>query len=146
MQATQGCSKWLRHVKTIRVVAGLIERRGQVLLDRRRKGTHLEGTWEFPGGKCEPGETDQQALRRELREELGVDTEIDPEPVASVHHAYAELTVDLILYAATITDGEPEAIDVDEIAWFDRKSLRDLNMPAADEPLVDAVLARAAAG
>ena len=125
--------------RSIRVVAALIERSGRVLLDRRRPGSHLEHRWEFPGGKCEPGETDEQALRRELREELGVDATVDGPAVASVHHAYEAFEIDLVLYPVTL-HGEPTAVDVDAIDWFERATLPNLSMPPADRPLVEAVL------
>lgn len=122
------------------MVAALIEREGQVLLDRRKKGTHLADTWEFPGGKRDAGETDEAALRRELREELGVDGEIGAR-VAEVVHAYEDFDVRLVLYEARL-GGEPRAIDVAEIRWFPREALEGLPMPPADRPLVEAVLRR----
>jgi 8-oxo-dGTP diphosphatase len=131
--------------KSIYVVAALIERDAKVLLDLRRRGSHLEGRWEFPGGKREIGETDEQALVRELREELGIETEVEGPPIAVVEHAYPELDVTLALYAVRFS-GEPIAKDVEAIGWFSFDQLRGLEMPPADVPLVDAVVARAAGG
>lgn len=127
-------------MRAIHVVAGLLEREGTVLLDRRRRGTHLEGLWEFPGGKREPGEDDHQALVRELAEELGVEVTEVLEKVAEVRHPYAEVEVTLVLYRVHWR-GEPVARDVAEVRWFPKSELRDLGMPPADGPLVDAVLA-----
>ncbi len=127
-------------MRAIHVVAGLLERDGAVLLDRRRRGTHLEGLWEFPGGKREPGEDDHQALIRELAEELAVEVTEVREKVAEVRHAYAEVEVTLVLYRVRWS-GEPVARDVAEVRWFPKPELRSLGMPPADGPLVDAVLA-----
>jgi 8-oxo-dGTP diphosphatase len=127
--------------RRIYVVAAFIEDDGKVLLDRRAKDTHLAGHWEFPGGKKEAGETDEQALRRELKEELGVASQlISPEPIASIVHAYEDFDVELVLYAAEIL-GKPEAVDVAEIGWFALSKLRSLPMPPADRPLIDRILA-----
>lgn len=126
--------------KTMRVVAAYIERDGRVLLDRRRKGSHLADHWEFPGGKCEPGETDQQALVRELREELGVDATVDPSIIAEVRHPYETFDIELILYAARF-DGDAKAVDVAAIEWFDKAALANLPMPPADVPLLEAIMA-----
>jgi 8-oxo-dGTP diphosphatase len=122
----------------VRVVAGLITRDREVLLDRRRRGSHLEGHWEFPGGKVEPGESDPDALIRELREELGVETEPLGPAVAQVVHPYDAFDVELILIPMRVTHGEPRAIEVDEIAWFDVDALDLTTMPPADGPLVEA--------
>lgn len=121
---------------SVHVVAALIERDDRILLDRR-KGGHLDGCWEFPGGKREPEESDEQALERELREELGVASRIGLE-IGRVRYDYDDFELTLVLYAADI-QGEPRAIGVSEIAWFERRKLRDLRMPPADVPLLDAV-------
>ena len=129
--------------RRIYVVAAFIEQHGKVLLDRRAKGTHLADHWEFPGGKKESGETDEQALKRELKEELGVDS-ILPSPekaLASIVHEYEEFDVELVLYAAQIL-GEPQALDVAEINWFELAALKTLPMPPADKPLIDAIFAQ----
>jgi mutator protein MutT len=124
-------------VRQIHVVAALIERRGQVLLDRRPPGGRHAGLWEFPGGKREPGETDEQALERELFEELGVASTIGPEVARSRNLADVDIT--LVLYRAEI-QGEPTAKEVDAVEWFDPWALASLPMPPADKPLLEAVL------
>lgn len=127
--------------KSIHVVAALIERDGKVLLDLRKRGTHQEGRWEFPGGKVEPGESDADALRRELREELGIEAQIDGPEIARVEHAYEAFDLTLVLYAVRFS-GEPRAIEVADVRWFEPSALRALEMPPADVPLIDAVLLR----
>lgn len=126
--------------KRVQVVAGLLEREGSILVDRRRRGTHLEGLWEFPGGKIEPGETPEQALVRELREELGVESTVLG-IVATIEHAYPAFDLSLALYAVEFR-GEPVALEVAEVRWVPAGELAALPMPPADVPLVDAVLKR----
>jgi 8-oxo-dGTP diphosphatase len=128
--------------RRIYVVAAFIEQHGKVLLDRRAKGTHLADHWEFPGGKRESGETDEQALKRELKEELGVESKLASPgtPVASIVHEYEGFDVELVLYTAQIF-GEPEALDVAEINWFELEKLKSLPMPPADKPLIEAIFA-----
>lgn len=126
--------------KRVQVVAGLLEREGSILVDRRRRGTHLEGLWEFPGGKIEPGETPEQALVRELREELGVESTVVG-IVATIEHAYPDFDLSLALYAVEFR-GEPVALEVAEVRWVPAGELAALPMPPADVPLVDAVLKR----
>ncbi|MFO0725055.1 MAG: 8-oxo-dGTP diphosphatase MutT [Myxococcota bacterium] len=124
--------------KRVRVVAGLLERDGCVLVDQRKAGTHLEGLWEFPGGKLEPGETPEAALVRELREELGVEARVVA-PVATIEHAYPDFDLELALYAVDFR-GEPRAIEVAAVRWVPVAELRALPMPPADVPLLEAIL------
>jgi 8-oxo-dGTP diphosphatase len=119
------------------VVAAYIERDGMVLLDRRKPGSHLEGRWEFPGGKREAGETDNRALVREIEEELGARARIDEE-IARVQHAYEDFDLTLVLYRTELLD-PPSARGVAEIRWFAWRELEALEMPPADRPLLEAV-------
>jgi mutator protein MutT len=116
------------------VVAAVIERDGEFLLTRRLKGTHLAGTWEFPGGKCEAGEARDEALRREIREELGVDVVVGEE-IFGVTHAYPERTVELHFHRCTL-GGEPVAQIGQEMRWVSREELADLEFPEADRDLI----------
>jgi len=116
------------------VTAAVVERDGRFLVTRRLKGVHLEGCWEFPGGKCEPGESLPACLRRELREELAVDAEIGDE-ILSTSHAYPERRVELHFFTATLR-GEPSPQQGQEMQWIARERLRELELPPADDELV----------
>lgn len=116
------------------VLAAVVERDGTFLLTRRLKGTHLAGTWEFPGGKCEPGETHEACLRRELIEELGVDAEIG-EAVFETIHAYPDKTIELHFHACTLK-GEPVPQLGQAMMWATREDLGTLEFPEADLELI----------
>ena len=117
------------------VLAAVIERDGHFLMTRRLKGTHLAGTWEFPGGKCDAGEAHKACLARELDEELAVRCEIGDE-IFTVEHAYPERTVRLHFHRATLLD-EPAPQLGQEMRWVARGELRTLDLPEADRGLVD---------
>ena len=119
---------------TVVVLAGVIERDGHFLVTKRLEGTHLSGYWEFPGGKCEPGESHQACLARELREELGVEATIGDEMLVT-EHAYPERTVRLHFVRCAIAD-EPRAMAGQEMRWVARSDLRTLTFPEADRELI----------
>jgi 8-oxo-dGTP diphosphatase len=120
---------------SIVVLAAVIEKDGTFLMTRRLKGTHLEGKWEFPGGKCEPGETHEACLSRELDEELGVRSEIGEE-IFTVEHAYPERTVRLHFRRALLL-GTPSPQQGQEMRWVARGEFRVLDLPEADRGLID---------
>lgn len=117
------------------VLAAVIERDGHFLLTRRLKGTHLAGTWEFPGGKCEPDESHEACLTRELVEELAVSALIGDE-IFTVEHAYPERTVRLHFRRAILL-GEPAPQLGQQMRWVAREALRSLELPEADRGLVE---------
>jgi 8-oxo-dGTP diphosphatase len=117
------------------VTAAIVERAGRFLLTRRLKGTHLAGTWEFPGGKCEPGETLESCLARELAEELAV-TAVVGGPVLVTRHAYPERTVELHFFEVTVL-GDPAPQLGQEMCWATREDLRSLSFPDADRAVID---------
>lgn len=135
-------------MRTVIVAAGIVIEHGKVLLSRRKQGTHLEGLWEFPGGKVEPGEDPRVALARELDEELGIDT-IVGEIVDVTFHRYedADKAVLLLFFEATrtVTSKEPSAVDVAEVAWFESSSLDRSKFPPADVAVIGKVRARLSA-
>ena len=116
------------------VVAAVIERDGRYLLTLRPGGTHLAGHWEFPGGKCEAGETHADALCRELREELDIDASVGA-LVHAVTHAYPERTVELHFYACTF-EGDPRPMIGQQMRWVARDDLAALPFPEADADLI----------
>lgn len=116
------------------MVAAVIERDGRFLLTLRPAGTHLEGHWEFPGGKCHPHETHVEALRRELHEELDILVEVG-ELVHAVTHSYPERTVELHFYACTY-EGLPKPMIGQEIRWATGRELGALPFPEADSELI----------
>ena len=117
------------------VLAAVIERNDSFLMTRRMEGTHLAGAWEFPGGKCEPGETHEACLMRELLEELGTRAMVGEE-IFTVEHAYAERTVRLHFRRTTLLD-EPSPQLGQDMRWVARDQLQSLDLPEADKGLVD---------
>jgi mutator protein MutT len=121
-------------MKTIVVTAAVIERDGAFLVTRRQPGTHLAGTWEFPGGKCESGESLERCLQRELREELDVDAEIGEEIHAATHD-YGDRRVELHFLACRL-GSSPSAVLGQELRWIPRADLHSLEFPPADAELI----------
>lgn len=124
------------------VSAGVLVEGGRVLVTKRKAGSHLAGLWEFPGGKVTPGESPQQALVRELNEEIGVAVRVG-RPLDVTHHAYPEREVLLLFFLVEREAGSPppRAIDVADLAWVGPEGLSELAFPPADEGVLDAVRA-----
>ena len=120
--------------RRIVVTAAVIERNGRFLVTRRPRGVHLEGLWEFPGGKCEPGETHVASLEREIAEELSAGVVVRAE-VFAVTHAYPDRVVELHFFDCRLT-GSPVAALGQEMRWVSREELRSLPFPPADEELI----------
>ncbi|MDQ3171785.1 MAG: (deoxy)nucleoside triphosphate pyrophosphohydrolase [Acidobacteriota bacterium] len=124
----------------IRVAAAVIERGTSVLVTRRLEGTHLEGLWEFPGGKCEPGESMHECLVREIAEELAL--EIVPGGTLLVtRHEYPGKTVELHFIACTAA-GEPAPQQGQQMLWIERARLGTLAFPEADAELIASLMRR----
>ncbi len=115
----------------------LIDADGRVLLAQRPEGKPMAGLWEFPGGKVEPGETPEAALIRELREELGLDTEASClAPLTFASHAYEGVHLLMPLFACRRWRGAPVAREGQRLAWVRARDLARYPMPPADRPLV----------
>lgn len=123
-----------RRLPTLVVAAAVIETGDGYLLTRRLNGTHLEGFWEFPGGKREADESLDECLRRELLEELGVHSTVGNEILTVTHH-YPELSVELHFLACTLSEF-PRPVLGQEMRWVPRQELSSLMFPPADEQLI----------
>ena len=122
-------------IRAIAVVAAVIERDGKILITRRPAGSHLAGFWEFPGGKALPGETDREALAREIREELGVSATVG-EPVEVVEWHYPDMHVRIEFFRCAI-EGEPRPLEGQEMAWAAPAELGRYEFPPADAVLLE---------
>ncbi|HEX2493489.1 MAG TPA: (deoxy)nucleoside triphosphate pyrophosphohydrolase [Steroidobacter sp.] len=121
------------------VVAGaLFDARGRVLIAQRPPGKHMEGGWEFPGGKLDPGEEPLAGLKRELREELGVEVH-DAEPLIAFEHAYADRRVLLELWLVTRFTGEARPLERQPLRWVDLEMLDHIGLLEADAPMAPAL-------
>jgi len=120
----------------VEVAAGLIFRAGKLLVTQRPTGSHLAGLWEFPGGKREPDESFEQCLRRELKEELGIEVEVG-ELLESCTHDYPEKTVHLHFFRCAWKKCEPQALGCPAFRWASVEELGALKFPAADGRLLE---------
>ena len=120
--------------RQIIVVAAVIERNETFLVTRRQPGVHLEGMWEFPGGKIDPAETHAEALKREIREELDADVDV-LDLMFTTSHAYPDVTVTLYFYRCGLK-GTPRPLLGQDMRWVAREELATLGFPPADEELI----------
>jgi len=120
------------------VVVGVIYKKGQILIDRRKPEGLLGGLWEFPGGKKQRGETLQEALRREVREELGIRIRIKG-ALATVNHAYSHFRIRLHAFACTYVSGAPKCISCTAFKWVQPDELDRYAFPAANGKVIRAL-------
>jgi 8-oxo-dGTP diphosphatase len=117
------------------VVTGLIRRGNQVLVGKRPPGHSLAGLWEFPGGKIERGEPPEEALARELNEELGIEATIGPVRLTYTH-SYAENGIIILFFDVYFWKAEPKSVHHSEIRWVTPEELVLLDMPEANRKLL----------
>jgi 8-oxo-dGTP diphosphatase len=120
------------------VAAALLDADGRVLIAERPAGKHMAGWWEFPGGKVAAGESDGEALVRELREELGVETRALAE-IMTLTHEYPDRIVELVLWRARIVSGEPQPLDGQRLKWVACGNLGKERLLPADAPFIEAL-------
>jgi 8-oxo-dGTP diphosphatase len=120
----------------VEVSAAIIFRDGKLLITQRHANSHLGGLWEFPGGKREVGESFEQCLVREIREELGVEIAVG-ELFGEIRHDYPEKSVHLKFFRCTLPSGEPRPLDCAAVKWIEKSGLAAHEFPAADAQLLD---------
>ena len=126
-------------MKTIRVVAALVERDGRYLITQRRETAVLPLLWDFPGGRVEDGENDEAALAREVAERLGASVEVG-QLISFVNHPYEKYAVDLFLYECTLLSGELHCRAVKDYAWVTSKEMESYSFTPVDEASMSKLL------
>ncbi len=120
---------------TVHGAIAVVRRAGRILIAKRPAGKHLAGFWEFPGGAVEPGETAEEAVKRELREELGLDVVVTGRGEA-IDWDYGDKQVHLDVFICEAPAGEPRAIQCDEVRWVEPRELPDYRFPPANASLL----------
>ncbi len=123
----------------IRVVCAVVERDGHYLITQRRSTAVLPLLWEFPGGRVEPGETDADALTREVKLRLGVDVRVG-QLISYINHPYERYSVDLYLYECKLNGGEPSAYHVSDFRWVKSEDFERYSFTPADEASMSQLL------
>ncbi|NLD91643.1 MAG: (deoxy)nucleoside triphosphate pyrophosphohydrolase [Fibrobacter sp.] len=126
----------MTETRCIPVVCAIIELGDKVLAAKRGSGTTNAGLWEFPGGKVDRGELPDDALKREIREELGVEIGCGLR-LQSVFYSYPWINIELIPFICTIINGEPIAHEHDALCYISSKELHSLTWAPADLPVID---------
>ena len=121
-------------MKTINVVAAVIFKDGRVFATQRGYGEFKDG-WEFPGGKIEPGESPEDALRREIREELEVEVNVG-ELIDTIEYDYPAFHLSMKCYACTIADGHPHLLEHEAAKWLSSTQLSSVDWLPADITLI----------
>jgi 8-oxo-dGTP diphosphatase len=123
----------------LHVAAGILRNAaGEVLIAERLCDGPFNGLWEFPGGKIDDAETSVAALRRELREELGIEVTL-AEPFMKLSHEYVDRTVDLEFFLVNDWDGDPDGLEGQALRWVNVSQLNEAELLPADAPLVQAL-------
>jgi mutator protein MutT len=122
----------------VEVAAGVLVENGKVLVTRRLKGVHLEGLWEFPGGKLKEGETPQLGLIREIREELNVEVIVE-DLLAKVDYAYPDRKTRIYFFKCRILKGKPKPLRSKELRWIGKEELEQLTFPPANATVISKI-------
>lgn len=123
----------------IPVVTGLLRKNGKVLVGQRPNGSSLAGQWEFPGGKVERDESPEQALARELKEELGIEADIGALKYASTH-SYGETGIIILFYEVLFWRGEVKPVHHMDLRWIEPAELNSLKIPDANKKILDRLM------
>ncbi|MCX5666265.1 MAG: 8-oxo-dGTP diphosphatase MutT [Candidatus Omnitrophica bacterium] len=121
------------------VTAAVIEKDGKILIAQRLKGSTLGGRWEFPGGKIEPGETAEECLKRELKEEFDIESEVGDFFIAS-RFRYCLVPIELLAYRVKHLSGDFKVNEHDQIRWVSPSELNSYDFMPADKPIVKILL------
>lgn len=124
--------------KQIAVTAAIIWQDDKVLITRRPEGTHLEGLWEFPGGKKEGVETLEACIEREIKEELGVEIRVE-KYLLSVSHEYETKLVDLHVFECSLVNGFPTPMEGQDMKWVRPCDMLDYNFPPPDMEVIELI-------
>lgn len=123
-------------VEILHIAVGVIQNeQGEFLVSQRQPGKHLAGNWEFPGGKVEPGEQVEDALERELLEEIGVQV-VQAESWLGVAHQYEEVQVFLDVWRVCQWQGEPSGCEGQNLRWVKATDMLQMSFPEGDKPIV----------
>ena len=125
-----------RQPRVVRVAIAVVERRGDVLICRRRHHDSFGGYWEFPGGKRKPGESWEACLRRELREELGIRVS-RMAPFGRLSHRLRQRQAFFRVFRCRLTGGRPQPLAAQALRWVPTRHLRRYRFPPANKPLLD---------
>ena len=128
-----------RRATWVPVVAALMRRTGKVLVGQRPEGASLAGQWEFPGGKIELGESPEDALQRELKEELGIDAEIGPLKMVATH-TYGKTGILFLFYDVKFWKGQIKMQQHPDLRWVTPKELAQLDLPEANTKFLKQIL------
>ena len=125
--------------KRVHVAVGVISDGADcILISRRAEHLHQGGLWEFPGGKVEADETVEQALRRELLEELAIEV-IEQQPLLAIAHDYSDKSVLLDVWWVSVFSGEPQGREGQPLRWVNVSALHEIEFPAANQPIIAAI-------
>jgi mutator protein MutT len=119
-------------------VAVIWDQAGQILIDRRKASGTMGGLWEFPGGKIEPGETVEECISREIREELAIEITVG-EQLISIDHTYPTFHLTLTVHHCQHVSGIPQPIESEEIRWVNIRDLGNYEFPAANIAIIQAL-------
>ncbi len=120
-------------------IAVIINKKNQILITKRGVEQHQGNKWEFPGGKIEAVETPQQALSRELKEELGIELE-SATFLTNITHQYSSKNITLEVYEVRKWQGEPKGLEGQPMRWVEKTALEDYQFPAANADLLSILL------